>query len=411
MAYDSNLQSISLVAGEDLSSSQYRFVKLNAAGAVIRCTVQGEFAAGVLQNKPTSGQIAEVGFNGVSKIVLGNTVVGTDQLMTDTAGRAIPAVQAATPGSGVIGFPIVGGAVNEIGSILVVHTGYYVSVDSDHAAVLLNTAHRTGDGTDHSALAGAITHATTDGKSHSDVVLNNTHRTSNGSDHSQVVTALAHVTADGKSHADVVLNNTHRTSDGKDHSDVVLNNTHRTSNGADHSQVVTALAHVTADGKSHADVVLNNAHRVADGKDHSDVVLNNAHRVADGKDHSDVVLNNAHRVGTGEDHTSVAGAVLAILQNVVHAVITVANATGGATTSALTCNLLDFVGNALAKTGVYIIIAADSEYGGWAAINTHCTFGTATKGSILGTGTGWVTVKADVLFIPIKKSRKCILIA
>ncbi len=57
-----------LKAGADLSSSQYKFVKLSAAGTVVACDGATDRPIGVLQNKPTSGQAATVVTIGVTKI-------------------------------------------------------------------------------------------------------------------------------------------------------------------------------------------------------------------------------------------------------------------------------------------------------------------------------------------------------
>jgi hypothetical protein len=70
-------------AGADLSSHQYKFVKLNSSGQVVICAAATDKPYGILQNKPTSGQAAEVMKNGLSKMIMaaGNTkgnVGGTD---------------------------------------------------------------------------------------------------------------------------------------------------------------------------------------------------------------------------------------------------------------------------------------------------------------------------------------------
>ena len=95
------------------------------------------------------------------------------------------------------------------------------------ADVLLNTTHRTGDGTDHSQVASNAGDIVTNTAA---IALNTTHRTSDGTDH-----------------ANVVLNDTHRTSAGTDHSDVGLNNTHRTSDGSDHTFIDQDVT-IAADG-------------------------------------------------------------------------------------------------------------------------------------------------------------------
>jgi hypothetical protein len=86
-----------LVAGADLSAQQFRFVKLNATGQVVACSVAGESAFGVLQDKPdAAGRAASVATLGVSKVLAGATIAPNDLVATDAQGRAVPAVKAST---------------------------------------------------------------------------------------------------------------------------------------------------------------------------------------------------------------------------------------------------------------------------------------------------------------------------
>lgn len=81
--------------------------------------------------------------------------------------------------------------------------------------------------------------------------------------------------------------------------------------------------------------------------------------------------------------------------SVYDAVIAVANATGGGTTAALTLSLQDVNGVAAAKVCVAKIIATATQYAGAAAMDASPTFGSATVGSILGSGNGWAVVKTS----------------
>lgn len=65
MANDFNV--ISLQAGEDLSAKQYYFVKLSS-GKAVACSATTDRPIGVLQNKPTSGQAADVVISGWTKV-------------------------------------------------------------------------------------------------------------------------------------------------------------------------------------------------------------------------------------------------------------------------------------------------------------------------------------------------------
>lgn len=113
MAFEQDTDTLSRVAGADLSAKQFYFVKQANTGKVSACSVDGEHSIGVLQNNPTANQSATVAFSGITKIKLGGTVAIGDLVSTDTSGRAV------TASSGVVlGECVLGGAVNEIGSIL-----------------------------------------------------------------------------------------------------------------------------------------------------------------------------------------------------------------------------------------------------------------------------------------------------
>lgn len=76
-------------AAADLSAKQFYAVKITAARAVNLASSGGEAIYGILQNNPTSGLAADVGFLGVSKAVIGAAVTAGDYLMTDSSGRLI----------------------------------------------------------------------------------------------------------------------------------------------------------------------------------------------------------------------------------------------------------------------------------------------------------------------------------
>ena len=56
------------VAGADLSSSQYYYVKLSTTDTVIVCAAATDIPIGILQNAPTSGQEATIMVTGISKV-------------------------------------------------------------------------------------------------------------------------------------------------------------------------------------------------------------------------------------------------------------------------------------------------------------------------------------------------------
>src|SRR5882672_7833240 len=73
-------------AGADLSTHQFKFVKLNNSGDVILCAAVTDKPYGILQNAPTSGQAASVMLLGVSKLKMAAGNTKADRIGTDGAG-------------------------------------------------------------------------------------------------------------------------------------------------------------------------------------------------------------------------------------------------------------------------------------------------------------------------------------
>lgn len=100
MAIQSPVHYFSFAATNDLSAKQFYLVDCDAANStsnlsnVINPTVAGQKVIGVLQNKPTAGQEAQVMLLGISKAVAGAAVAAGDLLMTDNTGRVVTATAA-----------------------------------------------------------------------------------------------------------------------------------------------------------------------------------------------------------------------------------------------------------------------------------------------------------------------------
>jgi hypothetical protein len=86
-----------LPAGADLSAKQFTAVTVAAVSGVpsIVSAGAGASAHGILQNKPISGEAAEIMESGVSKALLGGTVAVDDQLSGDANGKLIVAITGA----------------------------------------------------------------------------------------------------------------------------------------------------------------------------------------------------------------------------------------------------------------------------------------------------------------------------
>jgi hypothetical protein len=81
---------LSLIAGADLSARQWRFVKANSSGKVVSCDSTGEQAIGVNCGNPDAADKAcPVQVGGIAKVDAGAAITAGDKVMTDTVGRAI----------------------------------------------------------------------------------------------------------------------------------------------------------------------------------------------------------------------------------------------------------------------------------------------------------------------------------
>lgn len=76
-------------AGEDLSSSRYYAVQLDASGNVEIAESATDLLVGVLQNKPESGGAALYRFAGTTKMVASAAISIGDWVTTTSAGKAV----------------------------------------------------------------------------------------------------------------------------------------------------------------------------------------------------------------------------------------------------------------------------------------------------------------------------------
>ena len=77
------------IAGEDLSSSQYKFVKMSGNMKVIECDALTDIPIGVLQDKPKNGNPALVMVLGRSKVDSGGALTAGWLIGTAADGQAV----------------------------------------------------------------------------------------------------------------------------------------------------------------------------------------------------------------------------------------------------------------------------------------------------------------------------------
>jgi hypothetical protein len=110
VAYDFSNSAVktSFKAGADLSTAQYKFVKLNSDGDVILAAATTDRPIGVLQNDPASGETAEVTIAGGTKVKAGGSVAVGNPLFTNATALGVTS----TVGSSAATFYILGTVIS-----------------------------------------------------------------------------------------------------------------------------------------------------------------------------------------------------------------------------------------------------------------------------------------------------------
>jgi len=91
MATDNFHVDLTFPANADLSTHQYKWVKMATGSKVDICSAITDVPIGILQNKPTANQAASVRLLGVSKLKAGGTIGVGSMLGTDASalGKAL----------------------------------------------------------------------------------------------------------------------------------------------------------------------------------------------------------------------------------------------------------------------------------------------------------------------------------
>lgn len=118
-AYELPKVSITLVAAADMSKKRYTFGTVNTDGALVT-PAAGKGAVGVIQTPGIVSEPCNVMTTGVSFITMGGVLTPGDMISVGADGKGVKATAAteSVPGTEVIGMCLVGGAADEIGSIL-----------------------------------------------------------------------------------------------------------------------------------------------------------------------------------------------------------------------------------------------------------------------------------------------------
>lgn len=107
----------SFVANADLSAKQFYFVKLVAGTKVDVCAAATDKPIGILQNKPLSGQRAEVCLYGISKLVAGGIQAVGDAIGTKSDGTGVTYAAGTDTTKYLVGQGLVVTASGDIGEV------------------------------------------------------------------------------------------------------------------------------------------------------------------------------------------------------------------------------------------------------------------------------------------------------
>ncbi len=110
---------LSLIAGEDLSAKQYRFAKLSGDNKVKVCDAATDVPVGVIQNRPESGEVAEIAWFGKVPVVVGEVaIIAGAQVGTDANGKAVAIDPDGVDDYYYVGQAVTGGDPGEVIEVL-----------------------------------------------------------------------------------------------------------------------------------------------------------------------------------------------------------------------------------------------------------------------------------------------------
>lgn len=95
-----------MIAGEDLSAAQFKFVTLEADGQIDLADADGENCVGVLLNKPTAGAAATVVVSGKVMVVAASAITAGDEIAVDAAGEAQELTDSASATAVTMGYAL-----------------------------------------------------------------------------------------------------------------------------------------------------------------------------------------------------------------------------------------------------------------------------------------------------------------
>ena len=119
MAVQESRDTRTFIAGEDLSSSQFKFVTLESDGQVDLADSAGENCIGVVINDPASGGEATVVVSGKTVVTAGGTIAAGASIATDASGDAVTA----STGNIVMGYALEAGVDGQVIAVELIQGG------------------------------------------------------------------------------------------------------------------------------------------------------------------------------------------------------------------------------------------------------------------------------------------------
>jgi len=111
------------IAGEDLSSGQFKFVTLEADGQVDLADADAENCIGVLINDPEAGEAATVVMSGKVMVTAGGAVTAGDAVVTDTSGDAVELTTSSSATAVTMGYALEDAVDGQIFAIELIQGG------------------------------------------------------------------------------------------------------------------------------------------------------------------------------------------------------------------------------------------------------------------------------------------------
>jgi hypothetical protein len=117
-------QDASFKAYDDMSSSQYLFVKATSTKDTVDvCAATTDIPIGVLQEEGETGYGVGVRLFGHTKIILGEVVAAGDVLGTNASGQAVAVVDGTDTTAHRVGICTAGGNTSEVGEMVFIPGG------------------------------------------------------------------------------------------------------------------------------------------------------------------------------------------------------------------------------------------------------------------------------------------------